>query len=119
MSVEIDQKTNKIRMTRGDTLLAAVGMKKDGEEYIPVVGDSVRFAMKRPKMTPGGKEFADTEPLILKSIPIATMILELEPEDTKPFPFGEYVYDIEITFANGRVDTFITEAPFILTPEVH
>jgi hypothetical protein len=47
------------------------------------------------------------------------MILELDPEDTKPLPFGSYTYDIEITFANGIVDTFICEARFILTPEVH
>ena len=110
---------NKITMTRGDTLRAAVAMTRDGTEYTPVEGDSVRFAMKNKKMTFGNKEYTDADPLILKSIPIDTMILELDPEDTKPYSFGEYVYDIEITFANGRVDTFITNSPFILSPEVH
>lgn len=119
MSVVI--KDNKITMTRGDTLLASVGLKNKttGEDYTPVEGDEVRFAMKSKRMTAGGKEFYDTEPLILKPIPIAEMVLELEPEDTKPYGFGEYVYDIQITFADGRVDTFIENAPFILTPEVH
>ena len=120
MSVIINEKTNEIRMTRGDTLLVAVTMTRDGAPYTPVSGDSVRFAVKHTKMTSGGKEYADVDPLILKTIPVATMILELEPEDTKSFPFGEYVYDIEITFGDtGRVDTFITNSPFILTPEVH
>lgn len=120
MSVIIDTTKNKITMTRGDTLLLAVSMTKNNEPYVPVSGDAVRFAVKHTKMTSGGKEYVDTEPLILKQIPIATMILELEPEDTKPLDFGEYVYDIEITFGeNGRVDTFITNSPFILTPEVH
>jgi uncharacterized membrane protein YkoI len=47
------------------------------------------------------------------------MILELEPSDTKILDFGSYVYDIEITFKDGTVDTFITEANFKITPEVH
>jgi hypothetical protein len=117
MSVKIDN--TKITMTRGDTLLVAVSMVKDGEDYLPTSGDVVRFAVKNKKMTMGNKEYSDPEPIILKNIPIATMVLELEPEDTKNLSFGEYVYDIEITFANGRVDTFITNSPFILAPEVH
>ena len=116
MSVKITD--NKITMTRGDTLRAAVSMTRGGEPYTPVNGDAVRFAMKNKRMTTGGKEYYDTEPLILKPIPIDTMVLELEPEDTKEFGFGEYVYDIQITFADGTVDTFITTSPFILTPEV-
>ena len=63
-------------------------------------------------------EYKDPVPLIEKDIPISTMILNLEPEDTKPFGFGEYVYDIELTFANGLVDTFINNETFILAPEV-
>lgn len=118
MSVIINEKTNEIRMTRGDTLRVLVTMKRDNEDYTPVAGDEVRFALKRPKMTSGNKEYVDQDPLILKDIPIADMILELEPEDTKPFSFGEYVYDIQITFADGTVDTFITSTPFVLTPEV-
>ena len=116
MSVEI--KGNKITMTRGDTLRVAVGMTRDGEPYTPVEGDTVRFAMKNKRMTAGGKEFYDTEPLILKPIPIDEMILELEPNDTKPYGFGEYAYDVQITFADGTVDTFIQNSPFVLAPEV-
>jgi hypothetical protein len=46
------------------------------------------------------------------------MILHLEPDDTKGLGFGEYVYDVELTFANGDVDTFINNARFSLVPEV-
>lgn len=77
--------------------------------YTPVAGDSVRFAMKQ--------SYNSTRVLIEKKIPIDTMILKLEPTDTKRFNFGKYVYDIEITFANGDVDTFIS-GEFELTPEV-
>ena len=117
MSVKITG--TKIEMTRGDTLRVAVSMTRDGTPYTPENGDVVRFAVKNKRMTAGNKEYYDEEPIILKTIPNGTMILELLPSDTKELGFGEYVYDIEITFADGTVDTFITTAQFILTPEVH
>ena len=107
-----------ITLTRGDTMLLLVGMKRDGEPYTPQPGDSVRFALKQ-SLNPKGTEFREKNPLILKDIPTDTMILRLDPDDTKPFGFGTYRYDIEITFANGYVDTFITNSRFDLTPEVH
>lgn len=113
-------KGNTITMTRGDTLLVAVGMEtKNGDTYIPVEGDSLRFALKHKTMNGTKSEFVDDEPLINKPIPIDTCILQLDPADTKPLGFGDYVYDIELTLANGYVDTFIYEAKFTLAPEVH
>ena len=113
-------KRGEITLTRGDSFMVQVGIKKDGEPYTPVAGDVVRFALKHPRLNPAGTEYVDQDPLILKTIPIETMILELEPEDTKDLGFGEYVYDMEITFGvDGRVDTFITEKKFILSREVH
>ena len=44
----------------------------------------------------------DEKPLVVKDIPSDTMLLVLEPEDTKTLPFGKYVYDIQITYADGR-----------------
>ena len=116
MSVSING--TRISMTRGDTLRVAVSMTRDGTPYTTENGDVVRFAVKNKRMTSGNKEYVDTEPLILKTIPNGTMVLELLPDDTKDFDFGEYVYDIQITFEDGTVDTFITASPFILTPEV-
>lgn len=117
MSSTIKKKS--ITLTRGDTLRVKVNIEKDGVEYLPVEGDSVRFALKHPTKTSDGGEYSDKDPLILKTIPTDTMILTLEPSDTKPLHFGDYVYDLEITFADGTVDTFITSAPFKLTEEVH
>lgn len=108
-----------ITLTRGDTLRVKVNIKIDNEDYTPQAGDSIRFALKRPLLNSKKTDFKDVQPLILKPIPIDTMILELEPSDTKILDFGSYVYDIEITFKDGTVDTFITEANFKITPEVH
>lgn len=108
-----------ISMTRGDTLKVTIALTKDGEEYTPIEGDVIRFAVKSPKMFCDKGEYVDAEPRILKEVPIDTMTLVLDPEDTKNMEFGTYVYDMEITFTDGTVDTFITESKFRLKPEVH
>lgn len=101
-----------IILTRGDTLTVDISIYDSaGNPYTPAEGDSVRFAMKR--------SCRDPIPLLVKEIPIDTLQLRIEPEDTKQLDFGEYVYDIQLTKANGDVDTFITKAKFKLTEEVH
>lgn len=123
MSTEIID--NVITHTRGDTLKSKVDIFYDKEKtqpYIPEPGDTVRFALKKPtqiKVEKGYTEYEDETPLILKDIPISTLILHLEPDDTKSLSFGKYEYDIEITKASGDVDTFIKAAPFTITKEVH
>lgn len=113
-----------IKLTRGDSLILQVVIlrKKDKEPseiYTPEEGDTVRFALKRNIMNPEKTKYIDKKPLIEKDIPIKTLILRLESEDTKFLEFGNYVYDIELTTKDGIVDTFIADADFILTPEVH
>lgn len=84
-----------ITLTRGDTFEALVSAtKKDGTPYIPVEGDVIRFAMK--------ENYDDARPLLVKEIPIDTMMLMLEPSDTADLNFGKYVYDIQLTKANGK-----------------
>lgn len=108
-----------IKMTRGDTVEITVRPEmSDGTVYHPVEGDRVRFAVKG-QLNGKGTAYKDTDPLINKQIPIDTMLLTLEPEDTKPLAFGQYTYDVELTTADGAVDTFIFEATLEIKPEVH
>jgi hypothetical protein len=101
-----------ITLTRGDTLRVSLELTDHtGNIYTPNEGDHIRFAMKR--------KYNDAEPLILKTIPNDTLILEIEPQETKSLPCVEYVYDIEMTYANGDVDTFINKAKLQLTEEVY
>ena len=102
-----------IKMTRGDTLRAVLTLQDaEGNIYTPVSGDSIRFAMKR--------NYSDSAPIVLKTIPNDSLELVLDPDDTKSLPQpANYVYDIEITYANGDVDTFIDKAKLMLTEEVH
>lgn len=100
-----------ITLTRGDTFMADITInKQDDTPYTPVEGDSVRFAMK--------SSYEDAEPVLTKDIPIDSLKLILEPEDTKELNFGQYIYDIQLTKASGEVDTFITKAKLKLTEEV-
>ena len=100
-----------ITLTRGDTFVALISItKQDGTPYVPNDGDKVRFAMKA--------KYEDPEPLVVKDIPIDTLTLTLHPEDTKGLSFGKYVYDIQLTKADGTVDTFITKATIKITEEV-
>lgn len=99
-----------IKLTRGDSMYAELSLTRNGETYTPQSGDVIRFGIK--------KTVADTECIIAKVIPNDTLVLHLDPSDTENFDFGKYIYDIEITFANGDVDTFINNADFNLVAEV-
>ena len=119
-----------IFLTRGDTLLLQLELKDiEGNAYTPQPGDVITFALKHNRLNAKRTDYYDQEPLITKTISNDTLILELAPTDTKELEFGEYAYEVSITFANGRVDTFIAQKPnaqgvynnarFILTPEVN
>ena len=109
-------KKNKITLTRGDTLRLNLTLMNGNEEYELQAGDRVRFALKHPEYNTDGTDFADTEPLIVKQMEGGVLVLQ--PEDTKELGFGNYVYDVELTYANGDVDTVIPPTAFILAPEV-
>lgn len=104
-------KNNKITITRGDTGRVKITLYNDlGEEYTPEENDVIRFAAK--------KNYSDEEPAIFIVIPNDTLTLEITPEDTKSLEFGNYVYDLQITFADGSVNTFVTKASLRIEEEV-
>ena len=104
-------KNTTIYLTRGDTFKALITITNpDGTIYTPQEGDEIRFAMKQ--------DVEDEECLIIRDIPLETMMLILYPADTKQLEYGTYVYDIQLTKANGDVDTFITASKLKLTYEV-
>lgn len=102
-----------ITLTRGDTLRVKIVPLMPGKKnvpYTPVPGDKIRFAMKQT--------FKDDEPvMIMADIPIDDCVLYIRPEQTKSIAYGRYVYDIQLTYADGDVDTFI-KGSLTLTEEV-
>lgn len=102
---------NVITLTRGDSFSAKVSiLDEKGEPYLPKDGDRIRFAAK--------KTYEDRSPLIQKEIPLDTLLLTLDPEDTKSLSFGQYVYDIQLEKETGEVDTFLPNGTLHLTEEV-
>ena len=100
-----------IELTRGDTFKRTLVLTDaEGNPFTPANNDVIRFALK--------KKVKDENVLINKIIPNDTLILQIDPDDTKELPFGDYVYDIQITYPNGDVDTFITVSRFKITEEV-
>ena len=110
MTVKISGTT--ISLTRGDTLRLTVDVfNPDGTAYEPIDGDSIRFALK--------KTYRDSEPLIYKDISTIDRILYISPEETKALRQpSDYVYDIQMTHANGDIDTFTANAKLHITEEV-
>lgn len=102
-------KDNNIKLTRGDAFVTLVEIFQNDEPYTPSEHDTIRFAMKL--------RYTDEEPLILKTISNDTLILKLEPEDTKDLDLLTYVYDVKITLESGDPDTFIS-GNLTLLPEV-
>lgn len=94
---------NTITLVRGDTVEIPVTiMTRDGEKYIPSEGDVVRFALK--------DGYGDDVPVLIhKVLPNDSLILRLESCETKEIMARKkpYVYDVELTTANGYVDTVV------------
>lgn len=90
-----------ITITHGDTLLKKVSIKGDsGDDYILSGNDRLRFALK--------ESYLDAEPLLVKPIPIDTMVLRLESSETKQLKqHAKYVYDIEVTIDDGTEEGFV------------
>lgn len=97
----IDTQRVNIVLTRGDSLLLQLALTdSNGNTYTPDESASIRFAMKA--------SYSDEDVVLEKSVPVDTLLLEIEPEDTADLTMKKtYVYDIQLTDENDRVDTFM------------
>lgn len=109
--VKVNPQTNEITLTRGDTLrVKFVAKSKDGTPYVYKTGDRLDFFAKKENAT------GDAE--IMEEIDTATGELVLSAEKTKAMKANKYVYDIQLTKANGDVDTIINMASITIKNEV-
>lgn len=111
--LKIDEKTMDITLTRGDTLVLDIEPKKltppvppatepTWEPYTPQEGDVIRFAVSK-----GYKSETDYELQFKITVPNDTLRITATPDKTA-LDYYTYNYDVEITFADGTVDTFIS-----------
>lgn len=101
-----------IRLTRGDTFDAKIKIKMHNTKqlYVPKATDRIFFGVK--------KRLEDNVCVIYKQIPNDTLILHLDPEDTRYLECGNYWYDIQLSTIDGYVSTFITKSLFKLLEDI-
>ena len=110
MGAKFYNPTKKIIITRGDTGKGRLTLNMDGVPYEMQEGDEIHVGVK--------KNYEAAECLILKTYTENPFILQIDPYDTKPLDFGDYVWDAELVRANGDTYTFIAKKEFIVTEEV-
>lgn len=113
---------NNIVLTRGDTLTLTVALLHEVEPvppateptiepYVPQEGDVIRFAVSKGYKTDPGYELK-----LSKDIPHDTLTFTCSSTETS-LDYRTYNYDVEITHADGCVDTFIS-SQLTITGEV-
>lgn len=107
----IDSTDNTIKLTRGDTARFSIDITNDITEsdYTFSKDDTLKFTVK--------KRVKDEASLISKTS-IGTTLFHIKPEDTNGMAFGKYVYDVQLSTADGDVYTIIGPATFELLTEV-
>ena len=109
---------NKITMVRGDTLIIAVDvLDENGAAYNPAADDEIIITVR---------EWSDEGEIVLQKdqddadvvVVAGGWTIEIKPADTADWEYISYVYDIEVTLADGYKQTIIPYAPFVLTKEV-
>lgn len=100
---------NVIKITRGDTLTLTVNISADGEAYEPVECDVVRFALSKGYVGQKGYQL-----ILTKDIPLDTLTFTISAEETQNLTDQKYNYDVQITHADGSIDTFISSTMIML-----
>lgn len=103
-----------LTMIRGDTEALTIRVVDAPGAAIPLVaGDTVYLTVKRSV-----KDKDHVLQKIVTEFNEGIALVEIQPDDTKPLTFRSYVYDVQITFADGTVKTIIPPSTFEVAAEV-
>lgn len=96
-----------IQLTRGDSAEFDIAVTDaSGNPYELQDGDEIKFTVKR--------SVYDKNALIQKT----GSRIRINPEDTAELSYKKYVYDVQVTMADGTVDTIIPPSTFEVLGEV-
>ena len=99
---------NNIKLTRGDTAILTLSVKRNGSDY-DYSNDLVQFTVKRNTVT---------QDIVIQKTFSGTSI-SINPADTKDLYYQDMKYDVQIINSSNEVYTVITPHDFILTEEVN
>lgn len=105
--------SNTIEMVRGDSESFKVWIE-DVNGVVPLVtGDTVYMTIKK------SAELIEKEfQAVVTSFTGGIAEINIAPANTKSMNVGRYVYDVQVSFADGTVKTIVQESPFVLKREV-
>lgn len=107
--LDIDSNNN-IKLTRGDSASIGVDLTNpDGSAYELQSGDILMFTVKYNCIT---------EDIIIQKDISSNATINILPSDTNGLLYGNYYYDVQLTKANGDVNTVIPPRDFIIDKEV-
>lgn len=102
-----------IKLTRGDSAYLQIPIENKMAD-----GSTVAYELEAgDKLTMTMAKSYEEEPCFQKTIE-GINTFHILPADTKQCEFGKYMYDIQLTTANGDVFTVIEPSVFQVLPEV-
>lgn len=102
-------------MIRGDSESITIRCKNpDGSLHPFERGDTVYFTVK---WSPNADEKL-MQKVVTDFGGKGEAVIEITPEDTKALDFGAYKYDVQLTYASGRVTTIIPPSSFRVMEEI-
>lgn len=103
----VDSKNN-ITLTRGDTAILTLTVKKNGNDY-DFSDDLTQFTVKRNTVT---------SDIVFQKTFTGTSI-QIDPSDTKDLYYTDLKYDVQLITPDNEVYTVITPHDFIVAEEVN
>ena len=104
-----------IYMTRGDTEVLNISLElEDGDEPLLEDGDTLYFTVKTSPETP----VKTIQKIVTDFGNEGVAEIVIEHDDTKSLRPGRYVYDVQVTKADGTVYTPIKQRAFVLEGDV-
>lgn len=99
---------NNITLTRGDTAILTLTVKKNGSDY-DFSDDLTQFTVKRNTVT---------SEIVFQKTFTGTSI-QIDPSDTKDLYYTDLKYDVQLITPDNDVYTVITPHDFIVAEEVN
>ena len=99
---------NNITLTRGDTAILTLTVKKNGSDY-DFSDDLTQFTVKRNTVT---------SEIVFQKTFTGTSI-QIDPSDTKDLYYNDLKYDVQLITPDNEVYTVITPHDFIVAEEVN
>lgn len=103
-------------ITRGDDAYLDLEIRQQNfpyDIYNLKTGDSALLTVRKSRE----EDIDDSNPILVQ-IPFVDGNFHIGSKDTENLDFGNYSYDIQVTFANGDINTIIGPNIFRILPEV-